>query len=88
MMSQGYHAVCLRYRHAYSYIIQSSIEKLQVDRVFAKMSKRCVAAGCSNTYKSGVSLFLFLKTHSCVRIGQIRSRGRGTYGKDDSIIRG
>ena len=26
-----------------------------------KMSKRCVAAGCNNTYKSGVGLFLLPK---------------------------
>ena len=28
------------------------------------MVKRCVAAGCSNTYSDGVSLFLFLKDHA------------------------
>ena len=56
MTSQGYHAVRgIGARRAYS------IEKLQVDRVCAKMSKCCVAAGCSNTYKSGISLFLFPK---------------------------
>lgn len=28
------------------------------------MVKRCVAAGCSNTYRDGVSLFLFPKDHA------------------------
>ena len=28
------------------------------------MVKRCVAAGCSNTYREGVSLFLFPKDHA------------------------
>ena len=28
------------------------------------MVKRCVAAGCSNMYSDGVSLFLFLKDHA------------------------
>ena len=34
---------------------------MRVDYLQQSMVKRCVAAGCSNTYKDGVSLFLFPK---------------------------
>ena len=39
------------------------------------MVKRCVTAGCSNTYKDGVSLFLFPKSESLSSLASSSSSG-------------
>ena len=45
------------------------------ERAYLTMVKRCVAADCSNTYKDGVSLFLFPKSESLSSLASSSSSG-------------